>query len=138
MEKYIDGLVDSGVSVEQVNHSYFSDFLDNKSYGNIDNFSAYYEYMSEVRAYNLVWIDVESHDEGGWIHLNSENLSKELKESYIGRVNEALHGAYVDQVKTYVYKDKKNKRVIFYTEIYYENYTEFIEDILVINDVKGV
>lgn len=138
MEKYIDGLVDSGVSVEQVNHSYFSDFLDNKSYGNIDNFSAYYEYMSEVREYNLVWIDVESHDEGGWIHLSSENLSNELKESYIRRVNEALHGAYVDQVKTYVYKDKKNKRVIFYTEVYYENYTEFIEDILVINDVKGV
>lgn len=30
VEKYIDRFVDNGVSVEQVNHSYFSDFLDNK------------------------------------------------------------------------------------------------------------
>lgn len=94
--------------------------------------------MAEVREYNLVWIDVESHDEGGWLQLDSENLTKELKESYISRVREALGDSYVDQVKTYVYTDRKNKRVIFYTEIYYENYTEFIEDILVINDVKGV
>lgn len=96
--------------------------IDTSFYTYFGHYTYHYEYYREPNQEELVWVDVETPDEG-WIwnqEVDRESTLNKIKDSYLYEVDN-LVADNLSKTNMLVYKDLLLKKVILYTSTVFED-----------------